>query len=86
MRRAIRREAEQRLDLCAPERLDLADRQKRIEPGLADAQHRHVAGDQERPSVVAGAQAGDLGWVLASIRCTVEPIDGKAEAFEMSQA
>ena len=84
--RAARREAQQRLDLRAPKRFDLADRRERIEPGLANAQHGHVAGDQERPSVVAGAQAGDLGRILASIGRAVEPIDGKAEAFEMSQA
>ena len=83
--RAAGREPEQRLDLRPSERLDLAHRQEGIEPGLAVAQHRHVAGDQKRARVIAGVQAGDLGWVLAPIRSTVDPIDGKAEAFESSQ-
>ena len=56
-RRAVGQEPEQRLDLRAAERLDLADRQERIEPGRGVAQHRHVAGDEERASVLGGAQA-----------------------------
>ena len=83
-RRAVRREAQERFDLRPAERLDLAHRQERIESRLGIAQYRHVASDQKRARVLAGAQARDLGRVLAPIGSAVEPIDGDSPGLRES--
>src|SRR3984885_11150291 len=82
---AVWREAQERLDLGAAKRLDLAHRQEGIESLLGIAQDRHIARDQERARLLADPQASDFDRVLASIRAAIKPIDDIAEAFESRQ-
>ena len=82
--RAVGRKAQERFDLRPAKRFDLAHRQERIESLLGIAQDRHVAGDQERARVLAGAKAGNLDRVLAPIRSAIKIIDDIAQAFKTS--
>ena len=64
------------------EPFDLAHRQQRLEPRAALEEHRHVARNDNRARVAAGAQARDLVRVLAPVGEAVERIDGEAEALQ----
>ena len=84
-RRAVRHGAHQRLDSRPAEPFDLSHRQERLEFSAGLEEQRHVAGNQNRARVVAGAEARDLVRVIAPVGKAVERIGGEAETIEPHQ-
>ena len=84
-RRAVGHDAHERLDSRPAEPFDLAHRQEGLEFGAGLEEQRHVAGNQYRACVVAGAETRDLVGVIAPVGKAVERIGGEAETIEHRQ-
>ena len=80
-RRAARKQAEQRLHARAAERVDFLHRQERLQRALVLAEHRHVAGDEDRAGVRPRAQGGYVRFVVPPVGNAVERVVDEAETI-----